>query len=72
MSDFSASTSAETAALGVLAQIVALPAGKVVKLLNILMKIVCVVLYIGFTPPKSTHSEWPEATRGGISEEGTI
>ena len=48
LNDFSAGTpgaSAETVALGVLQQIAALLAGKLVTLLNIPMKILCVILY---------------------------
>ena len=48
LNDFSAGApgaSADTAALGVLQQIAALLAGKLVQLLNIPMKILCVILY---------------------------
>ena len=48
LNDFSAGTpgaSADTAALGVLQQIAALLAGKLVKLLNFPMKLLCVILY---------------------------
>ena len=48
LNNFSASTpgtSADTAALGVLQQIAALLAGKLVILLNTPMKIMCVTLY---------------------------
>ena len=61
LNDFSAVTpgaSADTAALRVLQHIEALLADKLVKLLNIPMKILCVIC-IGFNPPTSTgpHSE---------------